>query len=207
MTPHPSIHLFDLDGTLVKGNSSFHFFLYLLRKGILPWSSFFRAAALFFAFKRQWISLPQFHREVFRVFLKGKKKALFVDAVEPFLDLWLEKSLDRLLLAQAAGEKILLSSSPDFLVGPIAQRLHIKRWEASQYAVDHEGVFSEIVNIVDGAEKLRWADRLAHASRITAYSDSDEDLPLLLWAGKVYVVRPNRRLRKIAETKGWQEVK
>ncbi len=204
--PHQPIDLFDLDGTLVKGNTSFHFFLFLLRKGILPMRSLFRAGALFFTFKRKWISLLQFHCDVFRVFLKGRKKALFIDAVEPFLDIWLEKWLDRPLVEQAIGEKILLSSAPDFLVGPIARRLNIKRWKASEYGVDDQGNFSEIIKIVDGEEKLRWARTLAQASRIDAYSDSDDDLPLLLWAGKVYVVRPNRRLRKIARQKGWQEV-
>lgn len=203
---HQYIHLFDLDGTLVRGNSSFHFFLYLIRKRILPWTCFFRAMALFFAFRRKWISLSQFHREVFNIFLKGRRKVLFTDAVEPFLDEWLEKRVNVNVLKLGEGEKILLSSSPDFLVGPIARRLHISRWEASEYAEDGEGDFFEVSKIVDGEEKLRWACSIAQAKCICAYSDSDEDLPLLLWAGKVYVVRPNRRLLKIAREKGWQEI-
>lgn len=201
------IHLLDLDGTLVRGNTSLYFFLYLLKKKILPISSFFRAMALFLAFRRKWITLVQFHQNVFRLFLQGRKKILFTQEVEPFLDEWLEKRLDRRLLERAEGVKILLSSSPDFLVGPLARRLQISQWEASRYACDAEGRFSEIFKIIDGEEKLKWALSFAQAKETLVYSDSDEDLPLLLWAGKVNVVRPNRRLQKIARQKGWEEIR
>ncbi|MDP1608205.1 MAG: haloacid dehalogenase-like hydrolase [Chlamydiales bacterium] len=194
------LHVLDLDGTLVRGNSSFGFFWYLVRKGKMPWGLLWQAVWLFVAFRRGRISLREFHGKVFGRFLKGRGKEEIVREVEPFLDEWLKGRVRKI----GEGDRVLLSSSPDFLVGAIAERLGIEKWKGTEYAVDEKGAFSHVATVVDGREKVEWVKGFARERVIYAYSDSDEDLPLLEWADIVYVVKPNKKLQKIAKEKGWE---
>lgn len=196
-------HVFDLDGTLVRGNSSFGFFFYLLRKRKLPWSAFFGAAYLFVLFRWGGMTVQRFHERVFGLFLKGRERGVFLGEVEGFLDEWLEQRVDEEVLASAVGERIILSSSPDFLVGPIARRLGIEEWAASEYGVDKEGLFCEISKVVDGEKKREVALEMARGRSVHAYSDSEHDAPLLERADLVCLVRPSRKLKRMAQQKGW----
>ena len=99
---------------------------------------------------------------------------------------------------------ILLSNSPQFLVGRIAHRLRIEEWRGSEYLVDKEKNFCDISSLMDGPEKLRLIKALqVRPEEASAYSDSDDDLPLLEWVGNPFAVKPNRRLRKAATLRGW----
>ncbi|MCC6127992.1 MAG: haloacid dehalogenase-like hydrolase [Chlamydiae bacterium] len=158
-------------------------------------------------FRLRRLTVGQFHERVFDLFLKGRKRSLLVGEVEEFLDEWLEKRVDKGVLALGVGGRMILSSSPDFLVGPIARRLGIEEWAASEYAVDKEGVFCEISKIVDGELKREIALELAGGRRMHAYSDSEHDAPLLEEADIVVLVRPSARLRRMAKDKGWLKCK
>lgn len=205
------LHIFDLDGTLLWGTSSFRFFFYLIFKRRLPVSSLFQAIPLFCAYRLRRLSLSQLHERVFNLFLKGRPQSLFLDAVEPFLNRCLDRMMHLPVVStmKSLPFTILLSSSPDFLVGPIAGRLGIHHWKGTEYGVDKENIFCKISTLIEGREKLRFARDFAErlsipAQQITAYSDSDDDLPLLEWVGTPYAVRPNKGLRKVAREKGWK---
>lgn len=206
----PDLLVFDLDGTLLRGTSSFRFFFYLIAKRRLPVSSLLRAIPLFFAFRLGRLNLRQLHHRVFDLFLKGRPRSLFLDAVEPFLELHFQQMIDPSILAKMIPHKtLLLSSSPDFLVGPIAQRFGIANWKGSEYAIDKELNFCKISSLIEGREKLRLARLFAQQkflSRecIAAYSDSDDDLPLLEWVGLPYAVKPNKALQRAAANRGWK---
>lgn len=197
--------VFDLDGTLLFGNSSFRFFFYLIRTGRLPRRSVFSAIRFWCLFKTRLISLRELHSKVFQVFLKGKPQSLFLDAVEPFLDRFLHSMLDQRVLAFAKeGRSFLLSSSPSFLVGSIARRIGVSEWKGSEYSVDKDKNFCDISCLIDGSKKLCVIQELRVCpEEVAAYSDSDDDLPLLEWAGKPFAIKPNRRLRAAAGKRGW----
>ncbi|MBS0625734.1 MAG: HAD-IB family phosphatase [Verrucomicrobia bacterium] len=207
---NPRLQVFDLDGTLLRGTSSFRFFFYLISKRRLPLRSTVRAVAFFILFRMGRLSVSDLHHRVFDLFLKGKSKRMFVEVVEPFLDLVFIKMLNSTVVSKIHHSKsLLLSSSPDFLVGPIAQRLGIENWQASEYAVDKEGNFCKISSLIEGREKLRLTRCFAQResispAQIAAYSDSDDDLPLLEWVGFPYAVRPNRPLQRAAAKRGWK---
>ncbi len=209
-TNSPKLQIFDLDNTLLKGTSSFRFFFYLLLLRRLPLYTFFSAFFLFLSFRFGRLTLANLHHRVFAIFLRGRPKSLFQDAVIPFLDRYLHKMVDRPLCEKIQTENsVLISSSPDFLIGPIAQRLGIALFKGSEYAVDKDNLFCNISCLVDGREKLKFAKLLSDErgvapQEISAYSDSDDDIPLLEWSGFPFAVKPNRALRKIAIQRGWK---
>ena len=215
---------------MLRGTSSFRFFFYLVWKKRLPISCLVRALFLFFAFRWNKLTISQLHQRVFNLFLKGRPLALFTDEVQPFLDRFLLPMIDVQLISYlekqlkegnpfAVQENkpkdfsriLLLSSSPNFLVGAIAKRLHIENWHGTEYAVDKESLFCNISKIIEGQEKLRLARLFAEKrsippQAIAAYSDSDDDLPLLNWAGTPFAVRPNKALLKAAIKNGWKVI-
>ena len=83
------------------------------------------------------ISIAAMQMFIFQKLFIGKSSALFKNHVESFLDKNLEQllyrpAIERLRQAQAEGHLIaILSSSPDFLVGPISQRLGVEIGKSS----------------------------------------------------------------------------
>ncbi|MDE3045560.1 MAG: HAD-IB family hydrolase [Verrucomicrobiota bacterium] len=204
------LHIFDLDRTLFRKNGSFAFYHFLLKKGILPWSTLIRCIPLLF----RSLDLTFLHREVFRRVLKGVPLSHLEEVVEPFLD----QSMDRLLSpfvyrclqkAKKRGAVVaLLSSSPHFLVSRIAKRLRIQRWAGTEYAVDKEGKLCDIATLITGRTKLciakQWAAECGLSShQSAAYSDSNDDLPLLEWVGHPIAVQPDRQLLAVARERRW----
>ena len=126
-----------------------------------------------------------------------------------YISLVYEPVRRRLQEAQDAGHHVLLlSSSPDFLVGEIARRLSVERWKSTTYEVN-EGVYSKISHVMGGEEKALYVSGLAKElsiplNSVTVYSDSSLDLPLLTLAGKAVCVAPNEQLKRICMEKGWE---
>lgn len=200
-----NLFIFDLDGTLVRKNTSFHFYFHLLRKKKLPPKTLLATLPLYARY-RAGISTAELHREVFEKVLKGRPLSLFTEEVESFLDLFLTPNLRLELLRESKGKmKWLFSNSPSFLVEAIAKKLSFDHWRGTEYLVDEQGILREISDLVDGKKKLSLAMESPFLKeQIVAYSDSQDDLPLLKWVGKVQVVNPDRALSKFAKKRGWE---
>lgn len=132
-----------------------------------------------------------------------------------FLDRYLEgllyqPAVQRLQEAIQRGDfTMILSSGPDFLVDAIAVRLKVSCSGATHYEVDSEQRFSDLSSKIEGEEKAVHVVALAYQlgiprDRISAYTDSYLDLPLLLQAGKAVAVRPDRRLRRLSLRNEWE---
>ena len=207
--------VFDLDGTLVKGNSSFNFCLYLSNKGVLPRFAIFYALWSYFCFYFGKVSLVDLHKKVFNRLLKGLKLSILETHMELFLVQFLDKAVylpavESLRSAQRLGHyTLILSNAPSFLVKKIAAYFRVDAWRATEYAVDLEGKLSHISSILEGKDKAECVTCLARQWRIgladvTAYTDSHLDLPLLETAGTAVGVNPNRILRKICKRSNWK---
>ncbi len=210
-----SLAIFDLDRTLVRGNISFAFGAYLWRIGQMKFKSALYCTSTYVRHKFIQRSLRALHLKVLRGFLRGRPLRQLRREVERFLDEWFERmkygpAMQRLEAAKARGAHILLiSCSPDFLVGAVAKRLGISDWEATRYGVDNREELSTISSFVEGKEKARVALQRAEAldierPAVSAFSDSADDLPLLEVAGEAVGVRPGRRLKAICKERGWE---
>lgn len=129
-----------------------------------------------------------------------------------FDDLIYQPAMEQLKRAQKEGHlTVILSSSPDFLVEPIAQRLGVNLWKSTQYAIDKDGLFCKIAELMLGEDKACFITSLqmqkgSLRQDVSAYSDSYLDLPFLLAAGTAIGVNPDRKLRAICHTKHWRVI-
>ncbi len=206
--------VFDLDHTIVSDNCSLNFCRYLVAKNVLPYSYFFYSFLYYIQHVFFGMSLGDLHRKVFDALLRGRSLDKFEENVIPFLEEYLPSGINPIVMAQLKLAQhlgyytLILSNSPSFLVEKIAKFLKVNDWRATSYAVDKQRNLCHIASIMQGEEKAlcvkEIADRLSIAKdKITAYSDSFLDLPLLLSAGTPVAVNPDRKLRRFSELQNW----
>lgn len=209
-----SISAFDLDHTLFSENSSYRLGRYLCHKKILSFCSLAFIVGCSIRHKIGLLPLKNLHQSAFKRLFQGRSSLLVkqwaVDFLqENFESLLYIPAINQLKLAQERGHlTVILSSSPDFLVEPIAKRLNVSLWNATQYAVDKDQKFCQIKKLILGSDKAIILDQLSQQyeipkQEIHAYSDSHLDLPFLMAAGKAFGVNPNRKLRSICRQNNW----
>lgn len=209
------ISIFDLDHTLLKVNSSYRFGNYLYRQKWISFSALTTCLANYAFHKLLGLSIEKTHRNIFKALFQDRSLFEIEQKVSLFLDQELENllyqpAIRRLMQAQKKGEHIvILSSSPDFLVSAIADRLSVTDWKATSYSSNRQGYLENISKTLEGEDKAEYMDALAHQfntplSSMTFYSDSLLDLPALQKAGKAVGVMPDRRLKGICYKNGWE---
>lgn len=121
----------------------------------------------------------------------------------------------RQAIAKASAEGrtlVLATASFDFYVEPLARQLGFHKIVATRAAWSTTGRLTGRIDGENcyGAEKLRRLEQalpeLKRSHRVTAYSDSHADLPLLSWADHGVAVNPSRRLRQEAQAAGLETV-
>lgn len=201
------IVVFDLDNTLIKGNVSCKFFFYLFLKKQI---SLFKLVNPFFKFIGYYLgllSLTEMHNLVFEGFLKNQDLNFLKKNITNFLQAKMKKMINYSVfhyLKQHLAQNdfvILMSSSPDFIVGPLAEMLNVKKYFATEYASDSNGKINDITCFLDGATKAKLLKNLLTESqlsfdKIIGFSDSIDDLPLLEICNQVYLVKPKIKLKK-----------
>ena len=210
----PSIVIFDLDNTILNGDSDYAMVNYLVQTNILDQSA---------AIKNQ-----QFIEDYNGGELDFDAYTSF--ALSAYIGLTLEE-IDRLILPFVAkvieplinifalkmihdhgyqGDTILLASATnELIVRPIAQRLKIQNVIGTQVEfIDNKCSGAYIPPSALGAGKLQlvrqWMARndYSQLEDVTFYSDSINDLPLLEAVGQPMVVNPDLLLKKIAAERG-----
>ncbi|ANH78712.1 haloacid dehalogenase-like hydrolase [Candidatus Chlamydia sanziniae] len=204
------IYAFDLDGTLLKGNSSWKFYRYALMQGLFPYKSVPTCLYRFLKFKL-FPDLPSLYNcivsnllvtvpcdDLYGVAVDLVAHLNMADFYIPVLE-----KLDE-AFGEANSQVFLFSSSPDFIVGPIAEYLGIKIWYASCYQKQS----AEIVNIkkcLTGEKKAQILSFLKKINQARSHTFSDHilDLPFLMLGEEKTVVRPQGRLKKMAKKYYW----
>ncbi len=205
---------FDLDDTLIEGNSSASFCKYLYRHGEIPLSVLMYSLVYSLRHRFFGMTLAELHHSVFNRLLLGKPFAMLEKYIDKFVDEYVQKSLYlpafiRLRRAQQLGHyTMILSNAPDFLVAGFAKILGVNSFQATEYHLDEERKFEKIFRILEGKDKARLI--LNHAKKlgillekITAYSDSVHDLEFLQVAGNPIAVNPDKKLRAISLENQW----
>ncbi|NGX59907.1 MAG: putative hydrolase [Chlamydiae bacterium] len=209
------ISAFDLDRTLVQGNSSVSFCLYLYRQGALPFSIVLQSA--FYSVRHRFLgmTLVELHHNVFNKILRGKPLELLEKYVDKFAHEYLEESLYlpavmRLRRAQRQGHyTMILSNAPSFLVERFARILGVNSFHATEYLVDENNCFQKIKRILEGKDKAQLIRNMAKKmgvflEEVTTYSDSVLDLEFLETAGNPIAVNPDKKLRAISLKNQWR---
>ncbi len=207
---------FDLDHTLINGNTSFEFCRYLVRSKILPKSALLYAGIVYLKHRFYGLSLEEMHKLIFQKMLLG----LHLPTLEKHVETFIKKHLlGRLYMpavaylrrAQQLGHyTAILSSSPSFIVKPIAKFFKVDEYRASEYEVDHQKRFSKIGFVLQGRDKARFVQDLRKKDidqqNVIAYSDSHLDIPFLLSAGYAVIVNPDRKLLRFSKKRNWSMI-
>lgn len=205
---------FDLDHTLFKDNSSYCFGVYLYQQGRISLTALLFIIFSKLRYKWGFLSLAQLHQQAFEFIFRGYSLPVLEKCVTDFLDvhfdqLIYEPAFQKLKMAQRNGEMVaILSSSPAFLVEPIAKRFGVSVWQATQYAIDKDQKFCHIAHLMLGGDKASFIEDFMHRNKlakgdVVAYSDSFDDLPFLLSAGTAVGVNPDRKLRSFCKNHHW----
>ena len=199
--------VFDVDGTLIVGNSLERTFInFLVRHGELRASELVR----FLGGAFDGIPLP-----ANKAYLRGKDyyrlsalaRICFTREIEPRL---LPAALARIRWHQASGHEVaLLSGTLDLLLAPLAERLGIGAASGTHLEMRGQQLSGRITGghpFGEGkVERLReLARRFEFDPRKSfAYADHFADRHLLERVGYPVAVNPDRELRRVAETRGW----
>jgi len=174
-----------------------------------------RAFFLRLRFQFTSMSVEELHHRAFDTILKGLSLEALVKDVDILVaqivpSLLYPPVYNELVAAQKRGDTVvLMSSSPDFIVKKFAAYFKIDRWEATSYDVDKENRLCKIAKLVVGTQKERCLLELQQElgipkNEVIVYTDSDDDIPLLLQAGEAIAVNPNRKLKKAALLHNWR---
>ena len=212
---YSGLDLFDLDHTLINFNSSFRFGFYLYQVNEISPTLLGSLVWYYIRHKCFGYSLDGLHQKAFELFFKGRSLNQLKGHAANFVTPVFHQSahlrvLNRLTLAKQKGHlTCLMSSSPDFIVAPIAQLFGFESYLATHYVVDKEGSLCNILELIDGAKKALYAREMANRfdiplQEMTAYSDSHLDLAFLEVGGRAVAVNPDRKLRKTSKERCWE---
>lgn len=211
---------FDVDNTLMRGASIFHFARGLAARKFINTGDLASFAWQQLKFRIGGRELDhdeiELSREQALSFVAGRPTAELVELGEDIYD---ELLVDRIwsgtrALAQMhldAGQRVwLVTATPIELAMIIARRLGLTG-ALGTVAESVDGVYTGclIGDILHGGAKAQAVRALAAKEgldlrRCTAYSDSSNDVPMLSVVGTAVAVNPDPDLRDIARTRGWE---
>ena len=215
----PRLALFDLDGTLLAGDTDVLWCEFLIDEGVLDRETFAVANRdVADRYGRGEITPAEF-AAFYAGTLAGRSPEQWAPLRERFIASSIAPRIGAASFAlvaarRAGGDRLVLTTATNrFLTAPIAALLGIADLVATELEVAATGEFtgrtSGIVNMRDGkvARLARWlADEGLAGSLLAAatfYSDSINDLPLLCAVGTPVVVDPDARLQAEARRRGW----
>lgn len=186
------VAVFDLDGTVYPGNSFHSLLKFLLLRAALRGRLDLCVRLLFFLGLRALRLVPHAtlkERAVsIAVFLSVEERARFVDGI-------VRQSSDRLLVLKEScvGKRALLlaTAAPIFYAGLVANQLGFDQCVATEM----DGEVGEAIRerkrdlVLGVCDEFDW-------SIAEFYTDHEDDLPLALFAEKVFLVAPSPKAEK-----------
>ena len=214
-----NLTLFDLDSTLIQADSDHAFGEFMVAVGWVDAEIFKRRNDAFYedyqAARLDIDAYIDFATAPWRDRPEDEALAMrarFMDEVmRPQID---ERALALVRRHQTAGDLVaIVTATNEFITRPIADAFGVAALIALELERDDNGRVSGAVRGVPSFREgkvLRVKQWLARQgwrhtdfSRISFYSDSTNDLPLLEWATHPVATNPSSALIEIARTRGW----
>lgn len=207
---------FDLDKTIIAKSSTLAFGRPFYQSGLINRRTVLRSAYAQFVFALAGADEEQMDR--MRDFLTAmctgwdvaQVREVVAETLHDIIDpLVYDEAVDLIVRHKDAGrDVVIVSTSGEEVVGPIAAMVGADEIVATQMVV-HDGKYTgEIARYVYGRQKAEAIRELAAERGYAledcyAYSDSATDLPMLEAVGHPSVVNADRALRKVALERGW----
>ena len=215
-----NLALFDLDGTLIEGDSDHAFCEFLITLGWVDADAFHRRNNEFF--KQYQAGCLDIHGyiEFATAPWRGRSVAEQRQATERFMAEVMQPQLraaacELLQKHQQAGDRVVIvTATNEFITRPIADAFGVPELIAVELERNASGAatgrISGVPSFREGkitrveqwlaAQNLRWQD----FERTIFYSDSTNDLPLLERVSEPVATNPGPALETIARERGWR---
>jgi len=211
-----SLAIFDLDNTLIGGDSDYLWGEFLCDEGIISDRQSFEKKNDYF-YQQYELGLldiyawAEFSFEILSHYSINELEAFHVkfmaQKIEP---IFLEKAQDCINSHKKNGDTVLvITASNTFVTAPIVKRYGINHLIATEPEIvsgRYTGKVSGIPCFKSGKIEnlMPWLERNSESLKdSTFYSDSHNDLPLLELVDNPVAVNADKILAKIAQTKGW----
>jgi HAD superfamily hydrolase (TIGR01490 family) len=211
-----SIHIFDVDYTLVRKSTSYYFLLQGLSEGIFSMRQLIRLPYEWLKYELGFVD-PNFIKNSIR-FLIGTEKTCLESLVERAFELRIKKNIfvdgaQKIKEIKARGEDVFFATSAFYsLIRPLEEFLGVKETIAShlEFADGKIAGISGAAAFGHGKKDAvtAWLVQKGISPQdVCFYSDSYSDIPLMELCGRVVAVNPDRFLRKAAKKHGWEVVR
>ncbi len=211
-----ALALFDLDNTLLAGDSDHSFGLFLCTQGLVDAQTYRAATDAFYAdYQSGTLNIHSYLQHALSPFI-GKTP----DELAPLLDKFLHDWVEPIVLPEAEalveqhrqrGDTLVIITATNTIVtAPIAQRLGVGTLigcEAELIDGRYSGQPIGTPSFREGKVKRlhTWLEDTGHSlGGAHFYSDSHNDLPLLERVDNPVAVDPDAQLRAIALERGWR---
>ena len=180
------MNVYDFDGTIFPKDCSIGFCFWCMRRHPKLWFTFFPKAVKNLILRKTG-KMPEY--------LMQRKFFGYLTLIDDF-DVQIERYWDKnekkiasWYLAQKRSDDLIISASPDCIIGPIAKRLGVN-FIATEF--DREfGLF--LNNMMYAKEKAKYIIDKGFPMIDNFYSDSLSDTPLALCAEKAHMVKNKAR--------------
>jgi HAD superfamily hydrolase (TIGR01490 family) len=208
--------LFDLDNTLLAGDSDFEWAQYLIDRGVLDREVYeARNQEFYDQYKAGTLDIHEFLDFQLKPLSRHPRKVLdewHADYMRNRIMPMIRQSARALVAAHAGETRVLITATNSFVTAPIAREFGIEHL----IATDPEARNGEFTGGVTGTPCFRegkvtrlesWlaghGKTLKSVLKSTFYSDSHNDLPLLEQVTHPVAVDPDASLRAQAVAHGW----
>ena len=178
------MNVYDFDGTIFPGDCSIGFAFWCMKRHPKLWFSFFPWMMKSLIDNKRG-KIPNYLLQR-RMFSYLTMIADFDEQIERYWDKN-EKKISAWYLAQKRPDDLIISASPDCIIGPIAKRLGVN-YVATEFDREY-GIF--LNNLMYAKEKARYIIDHGFPMIENFYSDSLADTPLALCAEKAHLVTNN----------------
>lgn len=213
-----TLYIFDLDNTLIDGDSSTYWSEYLVREGLVNDASYLQREAQLMAD----YAIGKMDIHAYVALTLAPLAAMTKEDVDRRIALWVNEAImprvypqarDLIQTLRAEKQKMMIiSASVSLLVKPIASALGIDNAIGIDVRVDGD----RYSNVISGTPSYQqgkitrldeWLTARAETGvKKTFYTDSINDLPLCLVADEVVLVNPCPPLQAQGEIRQWPVV-
>ena len=209
--------IFDLDNTILKGDSDYSWIKYMIDSGFVDKDKYTAKNNYFYEqYEKGLLDFDEY--TVFALStIKGKSvndvnnlmKGFMEKIIEPMINIYILKILHD--HNHSNDEMLLASATNSAVVNPIAKRLGFNNVIATEVEIIDDIYSGNYINgsaLGEGKKDkvMQWMELngFHDFKNTTFYSDSINDLPLLMEVEKPVAVNPDNQLREIALKNNWQ---
>jgi HAD superfamily hydrolase (TIGR01490 family) len=211
-----NLALFDLDNTLLAGDSDFEWAQFLIEQGVLDREVYEAQNQLFYdQYKAGTLNIMEFLDFQLKPLSRHPRKVLdqwHGDYMKKKIHPMLRDSARLLVEKHKSDVRVLITATNSFVTAPIARLfgiVHLIATEPEQRNGEFTGGVSGLPCFKEGKPKRleTWlaarGETLQSYEKTFFYSDSHNDLPLLKMVTNPVVVDPDDKLRSHAVAAGW----